>query len=250
MKHAEEKLIQTLGPVEVFLEDTKEIMDATHTAEARRFFSAHRQEMVQHREAQEAFKRQARQSVAEQRALRVRLLRQHMYPIAAVAGAVLPDVGELSALAVPSQPSRFGQLVAAGRGMAEAARKHEAVLLSAGLAPDFIARLVAATDALENAMKETVRIRALRVEATAGLRKQGQKARKVLRALDRMVQAAIAADDVLLVRWAHIRRIASIGTPSSTAETTPGEQVPAPTPAGPSVTGTIAGPAAEVREAA
>ncbi len=249
MRHTQEKLIQALDRVEDFLEENKEIMDATHTAEARRFFSAHRAAMAQHSEAQAIFKRQARQVVADQRALRVELLRRHMYPIAAVAGAVLPDVGELSALAVPSQPSRLGQLIAAGRGMAEAARKHEAVLLSAGLAPDFIARLVGATDALEKAMKEAVRIRALRVAATAGLRKQGQKARKVLRALDRMVEAAVATGDGLLDQWAVIRRVAPVGTPSSTVDTTPGEQ-PTPAPAGPGVIGTIAGPVAEVRDAA
>ena len=212
MQQTHGQLIQALDRVEDFLDDNREVMDGALTDEARAFFTANREKMVQYMKAQETYARSTKFGITSKHALRAALVRKHMRPIAAVARLVLPDARELSALTVTSRRRPFVSLVAAGYGMAEAAKVHESALRTAGLAPDFIASLLAATDALRDALSGATQTSGLRVEASAGLRKQGRYVRKVIRALDALVRAAIGEDDVLLERWEHIRRVTSAST--------------------------------------
>jgi hypothetical protein len=115
--------------------------------------------------------------------------------------------------------------------MAEVARQHEQAFVTAGIRPDFIDRLIAATDAVRDSESAKSQIVALRVEATAGLHRQIREARRYLRALDGFVRAALKAEDGLLARWTHLSRV----VPKPEAEFTEviGPSQPATSPAGP-----------------
>jgi hypothetical protein len=154
-----------------------------------------------------------------------------MHPISVVARAELPVSAGLSALTIPWRTQRLGAIVAAAHGMARAAATHEAEFLAAGLPAGFIEKLVAATEALKDAMNARGRSGALVARATAGLRKEGRVARKTLRILDALVRSTVEADEVLLDEWESISRVAATSTAAKGlgdgAE--PATAVPAPT---------------------
>jgi hypothetical protein len=102
--------------------------------------------------------------------------------------------------------------------MAEAARKYEPTFLTAGLPPDFIAQLVAATDALREAMNAQSQLRAQRVQATTGLVEEARIARGALRVLDVLVRSKVKEKEVL-ARWRQLRRVtAPVSGPRRTPE--------------------------------
>jgi len=162
--------------------------------------------MVERMKAQDAFARGARSGVVATETLKKQLLREHMQPISVVARTRLGEVGELGALTVSARCARLGSLVTAGYGMAEAARKYEQTFLTAGLPPDFIAQLVAMTDALREAMNAQSQLRAQRVQATTGLKEEARIARGALRVLDVLVRSKVKEKEVL-ARWRQLRRV-------------------------------------------
>lgn len=208
MERKQEHLIEALNQVEQFLETNGEAMTQVITSAARENFSASRERLVQHMKAQDGFARDTRSSVAIKRTLRDQLLEDHIRPIGVVARAELRHVQALAGLTVPSGKARFGSLVAAGYGMAQSARPYEATFLAAGLPADFIAQLVRATDALQEALTTRGEARALRVEATVGLAEESRVARNALRVLDVLVRRAIK-DPVRRARWANVSRVAT-----------------------------------------
>ena len=219
MEARQGKLIQALNRVEDFLVTHQDIMDSVITSTAHQRFSASRERVLAHRTAQDANERSARYSVAARRTLRARLLRKHMRPISVTAKTSLSDVKDLGALVVMRRGNRrLSALVAAGYGMAEAAKQHEATFIAAGLPPDFIQKLVEATDALNETLVSTGETSALRVRATAGLAKDGRIARDSLRIMDVLVRAALEDDDVLLDQWRAISRVVSAATSARALE--------------------------------
>ncbi len=133
-----------------------------------------------------------------------------MRPVALMARSVLKVDPVPAAFLLPSRNGRSSAIIAAGYGMAEAAKDHEAALSAAGLRPDFIVALVGATDALRDAVNAKAQTIALRMEATAGLRQDAREARRYLRALDAMVRAVIGSEEGLLARWLKVRRVDSV----------------------------------------
>jgi hypothetical protein len=238
VKSTHAKLIEALTRVEDFLEENRPVMESAITPVAHQQFSASRAAMEQHMTLQDSWSRGRRHMVAAKRTLRERLIRKHMRPIGVVARTQLAQIEDLAALVPPRRNKQFTGLVAAGYGMAEAARRHEATFLAAGLPTDFLEKLVRATDALKDAISLGGQNLARQTRATAGLTKAGRTARDTLRVLDSLVRAAVEKDDVLLDQWTTISRVVAVATtPEDTSELpepgpTPGP-IPAPVPVPP-----------------
>ena len=168
MQRQHARLIEALERVEGFLEENGELMAGVITSKAHENFSASRQRMVEHMTAQEQYTRGIRSGVAVKGRLADLLVRKHMRPIAIISRKQLPHVGEFSALKLPRQRRQLSTLAAAAYGMARAAKVHEATFLEAGLPADFVDQLVAATDALKEAITDKGRAEGARVKATRG----------------------------------------------------------------------------------
>ena len=242
------KLIEALERVEGFLDTNQGVMASVITSKAHQNFTASRERMVEHMKAQDEHTRGIRRTVATKQRLAVRVIRAHMRPITIVARKQLPTAGEFGALRVPGRRGRLVALVAAGHGMARAAKLHEATFLEAGLPADFIERLAAATDALSEAITAKGETEALRVRATSGLRKEGRVASFALRLIDTMVRSAIETDNVLLDEWTKVSRVAAAAISpralNDPASIPVGPVAPGATPSQPTI------PPQEVRAAA
>jgi hypothetical protein len=104
--------------------------------------------------------------------LRQAQLRDHLAKIARIAKADLPSVPELQPLRMPKGKPTVEKLAAAATGMADTAKPHADVFIAAGLPTDFIAQLVAATDAMTSAISERTSNRGRRSGATVGLKQK------------------------------------------------------------------------------
>jgi hypothetical protein len=204
------KLIEALNRVEQFLDTNPSAMAGIVTSTAHQQFSASRQRLVEHMTSQNEHQRGIRTRVIALRLLRTQLIQQHMRPIAILAKAQLP-VGERSALTVPSTNRSFVAFVAAGAGMARAARVHEATFLAAGFPADFIEALLGAAEALNQGITTKGESVGLRVKATGGLKAEARVARTNLKLLDTRIRGSVT-DGALLAQWRNIRRVVLAAT--------------------------------------
>ena len=204
------KLIEALNRVDQFLEKNGSAMEGVVTSTAHQEFTASRNRLVEHMTSQNEHQRGIRNGVITMRALRKRLVEQHMRPIAILARAQLP-VGERSALTVPTNNRPFAAFVAAGAGMARAAKTHEAVFLAAGFPVDFIEALVAAADELNQGITSKGESVGLRAKATGGLAAEAKVARVNLKLLDVRIRGSVK-DGALLAQWRNIRRVVAAAT--------------------------------------
>ncbi len=139
--------------------------------------------------------------------LRRVVLRNHMAPIARVAAVALPRTEELKPLRLPRGGVSFSNVVSAARGMATVAKTREDIFIAAGLAPDFIAQLVSATDALQASLDARGKSRHLKKGATVGIGTTIREARQAVRVLDSLVRIALEDDPALLTAWNAARTI-------------------------------------------
>ena len=232
MNRQQTTLIDALDRVEDFIARNTGVMNAVITSVAHQNFSASRARMVEFMKEQNEHTRALRHGVTTLRKLRAQLVRKHLRPVSVVARAELPESTDLAALTIPWRTQQLGAIVAAAHGMARAAKTHEAAFLAAGLPEAFIEKLVAATEALKEAMNTRGRAAALAARATGGLRKEGRVARKTLRILDTLVRSAVEDDDVLVDQWQSISRVAVSATSTQAfgEEAGPGEDDPADSP--------------------
>ena len=149
------------------------------------------------------------------RQLRTILVRDHMNPIATIAAAELPRTPELAPLKKPGGRLTAANLALAARAMAEAAAPFSDVFVTAGRRTDFIAALRAASDAMQDALQHRALILGNRSGATSGLTVRIVAAKKVLRAVDSMVRAALGGDPELLREWSAVKRIRRTPQPAN-----------------------------------
>jgi hypothetical protein len=185
----------------------------------------------------------ARGESAKQGSLRLALELNHMRPIAAVARLKLRSVPNFAALTMPRSRLTGKSLVAYATGMGGAAQPYEQVFIDAGLPPDFLARLSAATAAVEASIFVRSTARGSQSKATGSLKQHELRARRLFRALNDLVTPVLAVGDGnsgLLAEWNSARRIALkpgrvVGSEASTklSSTGSGGTPVAPAPASP-----------------
>jgi hypothetical protein len=148
-------------------------------------------------------------------AMRRVLVQDHMAPIASIARAELGSTPEMSAFRLLRGTPSVPKLAAAAKGMGEAARPHAAVFIQAGLPHDFIARLIAAADAVVEAETRREQCRGRVSGATTGIANRLGAGRRVVDVLDNFVRTATRDDPGLLADWRSVRAVhARTGRPS------------------------------------
>lgn len=155
-------------------------------------------------------------------ALRTALIRDHMAPIARIARAELPPNPEMTALRMPRQDWKMERLAAAAQGMARAAEPYTPEFVSAGLRPDFIARLTAAADAMVRSVSDRTQTRGRLTGATKGLATTLASGRKLVDAIDALVTSALADDRAMLANWKRVKRVPKVAVRASKNGAGPG----------------------------
>lgn len=153
---------------------------------------------------------------AKQRTLRLALLKL-MRSINRVGRLLLSDVPDFSPLEMPSSNVKRHVLLEKAYAMQKAATPHAQVFIDGGLPADFLTRLQAATDAIAASIGDQTDVGSARVAATGGTLAQAGKVRQAIRALDSLVQLALAADDVLLVAWQSAKRFHALRSATAPA---------------------------------
>lgn len=139
-------------------------------------------------------------------ALRRTLLKQHMRPIARIAGAAFLGTPELAAFRMPRADLGAEKLAAAAFGMATAARVHASVFVDAGLAQGFADDLAAAASAMLHSVDVRAQSRSGHRGATTGLSTALREGRKLVHILDALVRNALEDDPALLAAWDSAKR--------------------------------------------
>jgi hypothetical protein len=227
MHSAQGNMLQSLRAVEEFLDANANKIDGIVNTGTRRKL-AETIGSLQTYVAEQAGSNIAAQGATQRtQKLRRALVRDHMAPIARIAQADLPPtVPELEALRAPRSNDSIERLAAAAYGMAAAATPFADTFVKAGLAPDFIAKLSAAADAMLQSVSERAQNRGKWSGATKGLKTTLSSGRKLVTVIDAFVESALVNDPALLANWKRVKRVKKVparanGAPALPASPTP-----------------------------
>jgi len=218
-------VFETLRQMRRFLDDNTSTLDVVILSRARE----HLDETVERISAlavdQVGGGRTAQGETAKQAALRLDLRYYHMQPIALIAGHALREKPEFTSLELPRFKVRGRRLITAARDMANAAEQYTELFVDEGLRPDFVAKLRAATDRLEESMVARDQSNGQRAGATAGLKAEAKRGRMLIKLLDSLVRPQLGVNDALIREWevaSHVQRTRRSvnATPATASETT------------------------------
>src|SRR5204863_2921698 len=133
--------LESLRAVDLFLDDNADRFGDVVNTGARRKLSEALAELEMHAGDQTGGTFAAQGATKRKRMLERRLRRWHMRPIARIARSDLPTTSEVEPLKMPKGRPTAQRLAAHADGMAKAAAPFADTFISAGLRPDFIARL-------------------------------------------------------------------------------------------------------------
>jgi hypothetical protein len=149
----------------------------------------------------------AKGKTALQESLRRALVKHHMRPVATIAAAHLYDVPNFEALRPRTKGVKVAILVQDAMAMAEAARPYQQLFVEYGRPDDFADALVAAAQAVRDAIDDRGKCIMNRAGARGGLKANASRAHVVLRMLDAQVQSALEDDSNALAGWRSVKRI-------------------------------------------
>ena len=207
MRYQQVARLDALHRMQLFLDDNDEELGAIHASAAR----ASLDQIITTLHA-----RVAEQSAAETESTsftkcrdsaREALRREHLCPLATIAGVRLQDSPNRTFLRMPAQHCSDSELFAAATDMAEASGDHRALFASEGLPADFTARLRAAMGALADVIVARDASRARRAAATAGIAEALTRASGVRRILDALVEQQAGDRPGLLGAWKQAKRV-------------------------------------------
>ena len=239
MKTSQGSNVISLRAVDAFIERNSASLGGVPTSGARVKLTANIARLTNHASDQTGSFIESKSSTLGKGSLRRALLRDHMAPIASIARAELPLTPEVAPLRMPRGRPTSAKLAAAAEGMAKAAAPYASVFIDNGMPADFIARINAAAEALNNSLADHTDIRAKRRTATAGVKATITSGRKLVNILDKYVKSALKDNPVLLEGWNNVKRVDRSGQRVTSAPTgttpptpsTPATSAPAPTPA-------------------
>jgi hypothetical protein len=172
----------------------------------------------------------AKGQTAAQVALRDKLVKDHMRPVALIAAAHLRDVPEFKALQVPKVGVKTAVLVQDANAMAEAAKPYQQVFVGNGRPETFVDDMVAAAAAVRASIDARAKSIATKAAARDGLKSTATRAHSVLRFLDAQVKSAAADDPKILAAWNSAKRIGKGKVVPIEATLPASTTSPAPTP--------------------
>jgi len=165
-----------------------------------------------------------------QAAVARKLRDHHMRPIVTIAqSAVDVDPGIADAFRLPPANAGVMRLIAAAEAMREAAGPIADQFVTAGRPADFVEQLAAAITALRDSVGGRGTILGTHIGAKAGIKQQLRRGRRAVARLDALVRIAFEGNDVVLARWAAVKRVRAVPIPAAPEEST----TPTPTPATP-----------------
>jgi hypothetical protein len=208
-------VLETLFRIQRFLEDNTALLGAVNQSDARKRLDDTVTQIGSHAVAQVAGSRTSQGETARQSQLRRTLRSDHMRPIAVIAGQQLREQPEFTELRLPSAKVQGPRLGAAARDMANAAEQYTDLFVKEGLASDFVARLRAVNDALDESFKVRGQSQGQRAGATKGLAAETTRARAVIRQLDALVRPKLGTNEELLREWSVASHIKRPRTPAS-----------------------------------
>ncbi|MFL5612481.1 MAG: hypothetical protein ACJ796_02335 [Gemmatimonadaceae bacterium] len=219
-----------LRRVQQFLDDFAAKLFGATAAAARQALDQLVQDMRVNEAEQASNTLNAKSQTAAQAALRVKLVTDHMRPVALIAAAHLRDVPEFKALQVPKVKVKAAVLVQDANAMAEAAKPYQQVFVGNGRPETFVDDLVAAAGAVRASIDARGKSITKKAAARDGLKATATRAHAVLRFLDAQVKSAAADDPKLLAAWKSAKRIGQGKVVPIEATIPPSTTSPTPTP--------------------
>ena len=247
MKTTHAAVLSTLMRVQRFLDVNNPVLGTINKSAYRTVVDQAITALTTHNVNQTTTKRAQSAHTAKQRVLRNALKVNHMRPIATIAAAQLRQVPEFAALKMPLGSSSSIGLIAAAGAMKAAAINYVTTFVTAGLAPDFIAQLQSASDALDITLNSKGANLSAHSGATAGLAAEAARGRQAVKVLDTLVEPQLSGNMSLLTQWKTAKRVggkthaiastsvdaAAKGTASIPGATTTPSTTPSLTPATP-----------------
>lgn len=216
--------LQSLRAAQQFLDAHCPRIGAINCSGARRRMDALVTQVEQSLTMQEAAMIAGRGETRRYQQLRRALLALHMAPIDAIAHGELASTPEVSAASIPRGNPSAARLAAAARGMAQVVTPHAPIFIEAGLRTDFVARLLAAADAMQASFDTRVRWTRERRIATSSVAQHLRGGRQQLHILGSLLRSNAASATLLedfRVSTCIPRRprLAATATATATAET-------------------------------
>lgn len=251
MKAPQGAVFETLPHLQRFLDDNSATFDTVNQSDARKRLDDTVTRLGSHAVAQVGSHRTSQGETARQRMLGLDLRNNHMRPIAVIASQKLREAPEFTKLVLPPLKVLAPVLTVAARDMANAAEQYTELFVKEGLAPDFVAQLRAAADALDQSLIKRGQNVGQRAFATKGLEMETKEARALIRQLDSLVRPKLTANPELLREWevaSHIKRPRTVAsaTPTGTTSTPAATTATAASPATAASTATAASPTTPV----
>lgn len=144
---------------------------------------------------------QAQGETMVQAQLRRDIYQRFLKPARVIADSFLRESPDRPLLKVRSRVPRDGDFVTQVTALANAAEKHEAVFLAAGVLPDFLAQLDAALGELAKSTETRGRLYSRRSAATAGLKAADKALRDHLFTATSVLRGVLATKPDVLADW-------------------------------------------------
>jgi hypothetical protein len=207
MKSLYAAVLAALLRIQRFLDSNATLVADINTSDARTALDGIITALSGHAVAQTGSKRSIAAETGKQRVLRNALKGNHLRPIATIAAAQLEQVPEFAALRMPPANATSRQLIAAARAMAPVAQQYSNTFIAMGRPKDFVAQLTAAADVLEASVTNQGTSKTRQTGATAGVKAEVARGRKLVKVLDAQVVPALAGNQALLTQWRTASRI-------------------------------------------
>lgn len=211
MRTTEAHQLEALRNVQAFLDEYRNRCPSIAASGMRRRLDEELASLARHADAQTSSASGSRACTLRYRALRDRLVRAHLLPIALIARVTEPSLSEREEFQLPAGKPTPQRLASAAHAMAEAASPHAEAFVAAGMPADFIEALLRASDAMTGALTARAQERARHRIATEALRSGIASTRNVVQVLGAFVMSECEADPTLLAGWeavTHVRRTA------------------------------------------
>ena len=220
MRTNQSTILRTLRNSQQFIDAHADTLGAIATSGARKDLDASIIDLDGHARTQAGQATVARGKTKELYARRTQLLQDHMAPIARIARIKLATVPNVQALRMPRGKPANESLVAAAKGMADAAAPYAGIFITAGLSADFLDSLITAANAVLAPVTDRAQHKAKVKGATSGLRTRVVTGGQVLKVLDALVRIAWKDNSTLLDEWIGVSTVPRLAV-SSTAPNSP-----------------------------
>ena len=214
MQTNQERTFESLHAIQAFIDTHAPAFPAVADSGAKRELDAIIGHLSYHVSTQSGSNLGSRLKTQEQQALRIALFKDHIRPIIASA-RLSPGTFPPGVFRVPKLNAAPAKLAKAAHEMARAAEPRAEEFIGMGLPADFISQLLAAAQAVLDAVGARTELRGARVGSTSSLRATLTSARRLVNLLDALIRKEITGNPALLANWNFIRRLDGGAMPPS-----------------------------------